>query len=149
MLQQHLPVSIADVTEYTTHLQLANRATRPISHPMRGDAQATPEISPVLTWEAMHWFDSITEDGLTIIAESISTGSCEALSDGSYNPNPKTGTAAWCISHDPNIRSTISAGLTVPSSFGSHSSYRSELSGVYCIVKVLHWIIINRKLGSG
>ena len=76
---------------------------------------------------------------LDILKYHILQGTAIAVSDGSCYKDDDVGTAAWiitssCKQHDVQ-GSTISPGTS-----GTYNSYRSELSGVICILDKLHQI---------
>ena len=66
---------------------------------------------------------------------SLSLGQAIAVSDGSYADN--RGTAAWILTNQHN---SISGLCSIPGIPRFHSSYRSELGGLYGILLVV-WAI--------
>jgi hypothetical protein len=100
-----------------------------------------------LGWIADVWFSRPTEERLSQIAAAIEEGTCTAVSDGSALENDQ-GTAAWCISNVSEFE-IISGGLRVPGPDCSHCSYRSEMAGIYAILKTVWAICIDRGVTKG
>jgi len=64
------------------------------------------------------------------IAQALSSGTCMAVSNGSYKD--LFGTAAWILTNSASVQLL---GLTmVPGSPGDHASYCSKLAGIYSTV---------------
>jgi hypothetical protein len=77
-------------------------------------------------------FDYLTlsDDGTTI-AKAITQGEAIAISDGSFQD--QFGTASWVIEGNCD-RGRITGDVTIPGYYTDHSSYRSELTGIYAIM---------------
>jgi hypothetical protein len=147
----HLPLQVADVTRYGQLYTLQNTDTAlnyavPLEHPT-GPPPTREFID--LQWASELWFDHPTRQRQFELAQSIAQGKCEAVSDGSFCPNTNKGTAAWCMSPNHTDHSTISAGLAVPGPKKSQSSYRSELAGVYAIIKAVRLLVQKYRLTRG
>jgi hypothetical protein len=70
------------------------------------------------------------DDGETL-AKSIQDGDAIAISDGSFQD--QYGTAAWALEgQGPSGR--IVEAVTAPDTAKDQSAYRSELTGIYCIL---------------
>jgi hypothetical protein len=72
---------------------------------------------------------------VTKLAQSLRDGSAIAVSDGSYKST--YGTASWWIEAQG---SSISGDALVPSLGDAQLSYRSELTGLYAILVVCHYL---------
>jgi len=72
---------------------------------------------------------------VTKLAQSLRDGSAIAVSDGSYKST--YGTASWWIEAQG---SSISGDALVPGLGDAQSSYRSELTGLYAILDVCHYL---------
>jgi hypothetical protein len=67
----------------------------------------------------------------------IQSGSVLVVSDGSYNPTTKLGTAAWILEGRlSNIQ--ISGSVITPGSASEQSAYRSELAGILVAITVIN-----------
>jgi hypothetical protein len=69
-----------------------------------------------------------------------------ALSDGSYKDG--YGTAAWVLEGE-NKHGRISGAAIVPGEGVDHSSYRSEVTGLYCIILVITRLFEYHKVEEG
>ena len=67
------------------------------------------------------------------IATAIRNNSAIAVSDGSFHPEHKKGTAAWII-HDCNTKAEVHGNNNVPGHSSVQCSHRSELSGIIGVV---------------
>jgi hypothetical protein len=79
------------------------------------------------------------------VASSIQNSSAIAVSDGSYIDT--FGTAAWIIESEELTQ--ISGRLITPGEPKVHSSYRSELSGLHCIIYIMHKICQFYNISEG
>ena len=69
-----------------------------------------------------------------------------ALSDGSYKNG--YGAAAWVLEGD-NKHGRISGAAIVPGEGVDHSSYRSEVTGLYCIILIITRLVEYHKVEEG
>ncbi len=70
-----------------------------------------------------------------ILAQHLQNGhTIRAVSDGSYNPEFKLGTAAWVIKHYDDENALIGDNL-VPGCESVQCSHRSELTGMIRVVR--------------
>jgi len=90
----------------------------------------------------------IPNDGRDI-AEALTSGlsvSIRAVSDGSFKET--FGIAAWTIGTDEEDH-CIKGRVVCPGGPNSQSAYRSELTGLYCILTILHQISIYYGVKEG
>ena len=69
-----------------------------------------------------------------ILATALKCNTAIAVSDGSYHPDHKKGTAAWVI-HDTISKAEITGNNNVPGHSTVQCSHRSELSGLIGVVQ--------------
>jgi len=106
------------------------------------------------TDSSAHWcFTSISippDDGFQL-AQSIRNNSAtvnalRAVTDGSFKDN--FGTAAWIL-ECANTSQQMSGSVVAPGSAHDHSSYRSELSGVYAALLVTNRLCLYFNISEG
>ena len=119
------------------------RPLEPLPPPRRFDF-----ISTVLNDEAASWaFKSFqTQDNGKAVAATIRDGTCIAVSDGSYKDN--LGTAAWTIG-SITATSWIEGRTWIPGSAKDQCSARSELGGLYSLVRLVGIITKYYQINSG
>ena len=81
------------------------------------------------------------------ILEGLRTGTAVAICDGSYKDN--IGTAAFCIQSDLSGQHRILGCNLTPGHPDHMTPYRSELGGIYGVVRQVHRIVQTYHLTSG
>ena len=105
--------------ESPNHISDDDWAIRSVSHP--------PDLQPIL--------------------ESLILGTAIAVCDGSFKDN--MGTAAFCIQPSSSLNDRILGCNLTPGMPSELSAYRSELGGIYGIVKQVHNLVTKASLTSG
>jgi hypothetical protein len=77
-----------------------------------------------------------TQGSLESIVQSIRTGTCSCVTDGSYKDHH--GTAAWKIIDLEKPDHCVEGQLVSPGSPSQQDAYRSELSGLYASIAVIN-----------
>jgi hypothetical protein len=93
--------------------------------------ESVQDADPGMTWA----FEDvqIVEDGRTIAA-AILNGTCIGVSDGSFKDG--FGTAAWVLEGSDST-GRIRGNATVPGADADQCSYRSEIAGLYAMVRMV------------
>lgn len=91
---------------------------------------------------------SMEDDGITI-AQALQNKEAIAVSDGSFKDD--YGTAQWIL-EGKNSHGRMVGQVITPGGPCNHSSYRSELSGIYSILVVVnqlcaHYQIVDGEIG--
>ena len=147
LLLQHGTLSQVDVTPVGINLKMTKKCIRnsPPPFPL---LPTEPRLSvPDLGWINQVWFTQHSESELASIAACLLSGTCQAVSDGSAFER-EDGTAAWCIGSTSQFE-IISAGMRIPGPPESHCSYRSELAGIYSILKATWSVIEQNHITAG
>jgi hypothetical protein len=85
-------------------------------------------------------FDNIQTSGsLAALADSIRSGSCTCITDGSCKDDH--GTAAWKIVDLSNPHNILEGQCVTPGTLAQQCAYRSELSGLYAVVAATNAMI--------
>ena len=82
------------------------------------------------------------------IATAIRNNSAIAVSDGSFHPEHKKGTAAWII-HDLTTKAEVRGNNNVPGHSSAQCSHRSELCGIIGVVQHVNQICKKFSITSG
>jgi hypothetical protein len=82
------------------------------------------------------------------IKNSISNGTCVALTDGSFDPFSYYATACWII--EGNDRNNRCKGVShTPGNDDDTDEYRDEIFGIYCIMVCLKYICEHFEIKKG
>ena len=79
----------------------------------------------------MRLFDQ--PDKWSQIIQAVTTGTCIAVTDGSFGPDTQLATACWIIEGQTSDSRTKGAAKT-PGNRRNMDAYRAELHGIYCIL---------------
>jgi hypothetical protein len=88
---------------------------------------------------------AMEDDGITI-AQALKNKAAIAVSDGSFKDS--YGTAAWVV-EGLNSYGRMMGQVITPGGPSDHSSYRSELSGIYSILVVVNQLCAHYKIVDG
>jgi hypothetical protein len=116
-------------------------------------APAEPETNDLLAITARAgsdlswaWEYLLIEDQGLAVATSITQGNCFGVSDGSFKGD--FGTAAWILV-PPEGAPTISGCCTVPGQSTDQSAYRSELAGLFGMIKMTEAVCTAHQITAG
>jgi hypothetical protein len=97
--------------------------------------------------EDSHYFHHLVlEDDGTALRQAIQSFDAIAVSDGSYQES--FGSAAWVL-EGTTAKGQITGVVGTPGHGASQSSYRSELTGLYCIVLTVNKLCAHYGLTDG
>jgi len=103
---------------------------------MQTGPQSFSSLRFVSDWEVNYHIIGNWED----LSNDILTGHGYAVSNGSFKPNQ--GSAAWIIEGSGSTNRVIGECFT-PGTDDDHSSFRSELAGIYTCLLFLHHCFPN------
>jgi len=135
--------TIVLIEAYPSHvIFLGTRPMVKVSASRRMDFQSFIAKMPEAEWAFQELHS--TSNGKDI-AQALSSGTCMAVSDGSYKD--LFSTAAWILT---NLASAQLLGITtVPGSPGDHDSYRSKLAGIYSTIQMVNHVCQYYQVTTG